>query len=162
MCSPQLITSSSSGFTLFCRQCLSPVQSIILSRRVNLWKPVVHHLFDGIGNTLRGGERVSVVKVGIAKCRRYLGMAQQPPDHRYRLGPLDGVAGERVADVMDAKAHDAGAFLDLVPVNADGLDLLAHLPIPEQPFDFWMSSQRRMIDHRASLGAKPDGAAPGL
>ncbi len=103
-----------------------------------------------------------VVEVGIAECGRHLGMAQQPADHRDRLGTLDGVAGEGVADVMDAKAHDAGAFLDLVPVSAHVLDLLAHLPIPEQPFDFWMSSQRRMIDHRARLGAKPDGAAAGF
>lgn len=82
-----------------------------------------------------------VVEMGVARGRLMLGMAKQPPDHRQGFLAHRGVAGEGMAQIMDAQFANIGSYKDRPPEMPDAGDRPAILVVPEQPWDLRIARQ---------------------
>lgn len=113
-----------------------------------------------IADLLRGIEQVLVIQMGVARGRLMVGVTEQPPDHRQSLFAHRGMAGEGMAQIVDAQLAKVGPFKDRPPEMLDAADRPAVLVIPEQPGNFRMA--RQTIDDLACRQPEPDCARPGL
>src|SRR5690606_2114600 len=97
-----------------------------------------------------------VIKMGIARGRLVVGMTEQPSDHRQRFLVHRGMAGECVAQVVDAQLAEANALYERRPDVMDGPHRLAVTIVPEQPG--YLGMPRQAVDHLACGRAEPDRA----
>jgi hypothetical protein len=113
-----------------------------------------------IADLLRSIEQMLVIEMSIPRCRLMIGMTEQPPDHGQGFLAHRGMAGEGMAQVVDAQFAKISTFKDRPPEMPDAGDRPAILVVPEQPGDLRIA--RQTVDDLARSRTEPDRAWAGL
>ncbi len=105
-------------------------------------------------------EQMFVVKMRVAGRRLVVGVSKKPSDHGQGLLAHSGMAGESMAQIMDAQLAQSSATQNRLPQMLYGLHRSTVLVVPEQPWDFCMA--RQTVDDLACRRAEPYSARAGL
>jgi hypothetical protein len=103
---------------------------------------------------------VLVIEMSVLRCRLVVGTPEQPPDHGQGCLAHRGMAGEGVAQVVDAQFAKIGTLKDRPPEMPDARDRPAILVVPEQPRNLGIA--RQAVDDVACRRPEPDRARAGL